>query len=293
MNAAFLSKSSIYEGDYNCILRSPANELNYKLHYHDFYEVVIYLGSATFCLEGNTYELNRGDITLIGIFEPHTLVYDPQKYYERLCISINPDLLLSFCTPESNLLDVFTPSSSKYPVFHVQGEDFGKYLAILEQYKTLSLKHGNDMFNKALIHQILAYVYNDCYDGAHSESTYSRHVATIARLVEFIDRHLAEDLSLARLASEVNYSECYICRIFKKVTNKTLNYYIIEKRIEKATYYLKSALPINQIAQLAGFNNYSHFYKIFKKTNGCSPAEYRAKTGVPEQDTGTERRIET
>ena len=53
----------------------------------------------------------------------------------------------------------------------------------------------------------------------------------IAKLVDYINNHLSEDLSLGVLAQEVSYSEYYICRIFKKVTNYTLTNYIVEKRI--------------------------------------------------------------
>ena len=97
----------------------------------------------------------------------------------------------------------------------------------------------------------------------------------VADLVDFINTHLSEDLSLERLASEVNYSEYYICRIFKSITNYTLTNYIIEKRISKAAYYLKGDLPIGKVAENAGFNNYSYFYKTFKKMMGVSPIEYR------------------
>ena len=60
----------------------------------------------------------------------------------------------------------------------------------------------------------------------------------IAKLVDYINNHLSEDLSLGVLAQEVSYSEYYICRIFKKVTNYTLTNYIVEKRIAQAAHYL-------------------------------------------------------
>lgn len=98
----------------------------------------------------------------------------------------------------------------------------------------------------------------------------------VAELVDFINAHLNEDLSLERLAHEVNYSEYYICRIFKKITNYTLTNYIIEKRISKAAYFLKGDLPISKVAENVGFNNYSYFYKTFRKMMGTSPVDYRA-----------------
>ncbi len=277
MEAKFLSHSSLYQGDYDCLFRTPKNELPSHLHYHDFYEIVVYLGNAgIFKINGSEYLIQRGDIALINIFDPHTLVYNKTTHYERFSISLAPSLLLSFNTPESNLLDIFSRESRHYPIFHVDGKCFDKYLVLLQQFDQKPA-HGQDIYEKALLHQLASYLFSDCYDGIHFDNTESRHVAMIAELIDFINSHLNEDLSLNRLAQEVNYSEYYICRIFKKVTKYTLTNYIVEKRIEKATHYLKGSVSINKVAENVGFNNYSYFYKTFSKYMGVSPLEYRKK----------------
>lgn len=73
MEAKFLSRSSIYKGDYDCLFRTPKNEMRSNLHYHDFYEIVVYLGNAgIFKINGKEYLIRRGDIALINMFDPHT-----------------------------------------------------------------------------------------------------------------------------------------------------------------------------------------------------------------------------
>lgn len=131
MEAKFLSRSSIYKGDYDCLFRTPQNEMKTELHYHDFYEIVLYLGNAgIFTINGQEYLMKRGDIVLINMFDPHTLKYNKNAYYERFSISIDPNLLLSFNTENSNLLDIFTTSNQHYPIFHVEGKCLDKYLHI-------------------------------------------------------------------------------------------------------------------------------------------------------------------
>ena len=276
MEAKFLSRSSIYKGDYDCLFRTPKNEMRSNLHYHDFYEIVVYLGNAgIFKINGKEYLIRRGDIALINMFDPHTLIYNKNTYYERFSISIDPNLLLSFNTAQSNLLDIFSKDSRNYPIFHVEGKCFDKYLRILEQYRDQKPAHGKYIFEKALIHQLASYLFSDCYDGIHFDNTDSRHVSMIAKLVDYINKHLSEDLSLGVLAQEVSYSEYYICRIFKKVTNYTLTNYIVEKRIAQAAHYLTGDMTINKAAEKVGFNNYSYFYKTFKRYMGMNPAEYK------------------
>ncbi len=276
MEAKFLSHSSLYKGNYDCLFRTSANEMPSNLHYHDFYEIVVYLGNAgIFLINGQEYLIRRGDIALINMFDPHTLIYNKNTHYERFSISIDPSLLLSFNTTKSNLLDIFSSESKNYPIFHVVGKCFDKYLDILQQFKNEKLAHGQDIFEKSLIHQIASYLFSDCYNGIHFDSTNSRHISMIAKLVDFINEHLHEELTLEQLAKEVNYSEYYICRIFKQTTNYTLTNYIVEKRIEKARQYLKGELTISKVAEKVGFNNYSYFYKTFKKYVGISPLEYK------------------
>lgn len=279
--ANFMSRLSVYEGDYNCIFRDVHNELPSQVHYHDFFEIVIYLGQAgIFYINGKEYLIQKGDIALINMFEPHTLKYDTHSEYTRFSISIDPNLLLSFSTKKSNLLDIFQQGNKNYPVFHLDEKNFAKYISILNQFKTQNISHGRDILEKSLLHQLSAYLYSDCYNQIHTNVSSTYHVTIVSSLVEFINTHLNEDLSLKRLSEEVNYSIFYICKVFKKVTNCTITKYILEKRIETALHYLSMNIPIVKVAENVGFNNYSYFYKTFKKIVGCSPDQYRKNNQI-------------
>ena len=274
--AEFISKASIYDGDYTCLLRSPKNEMISRMHYHDFYEFVIYLGNAgTFRIKNGEYLVKRGDIVLIDIFTPHTLVNTKTDFYERFSVSIDPGLLISFSTPASNLLDIFNEAGAHHRIFHVENQDFQKYITLLDEYRNVDLKNGRDILEKALVHHLLSYIYSDCFVEARHSATDSNHLSIIAELIRYINEHLNEKHTLEQLAQQVNYSESYICHLFKKLTNKTLVSYIQEKRIEQAAILIKRGVLVNQAAEQVGFNNYSYFYKIFKKLKGCGPADYR------------------
>ena len=277
-DSIFLSQSSLFEGDCRCILHNPKNEFTSVLHYHDFYEVVIYLGNAgIFHIEGSEYLVQRGDIVLIDIFKPHALIANKNIYYERFSVSINLNLLIAYSTSRSNLLDIFNKCSSRHPIYHLTEQELQKYLYLMNGFSKIKLSTGRDILEKSLVHQMLSYIYSDCYSGKHADDTDSRHMAIVSQLLRYINRNLSNDFTLAELATEVNYSECYICRLFKKMTGKTLTTYIQEKRIHEAACLLRSYNSINQTAEQVGFNNYSYFYKTFKKFMGCGPSEYQAK----------------
>lgn len=275
-SAEFLSKANIYEGDYSCILRNPDNEMISRLHYHDFYEFVIYLGSAgVFRIKDEEHLVQRGDIILIEMFTPHTLVNTKLNYYERFSVNIDPSLLITFSTATSNLLDVFNEAGKHYRIFHVDEESLAKYCSLLNEYRDIRDKKGQDILSKALVHHLLAYIYSDSFIDSRHTALDSNHFAIVAQMISYINENLDQDLSLKQLSQIVNYSEFYICRVFKKLTNKTLVTYIKEKRIDQAAYLLRQNIPINQVAEQVGFNSYSYFYKTFKQLKGCNPADYR------------------
>jgi len=99
----------------------------------------------------------------------------------------------------------------------------------------------------------------------------------INRIIEFINEHYSEEISLEMLCDAAGgLSEQYLCRLFKQHIGMRPIEYILKKRIGIARSYLeKTDLPINDIAQITGFNNTSYFYRNFKKFTGTSPLSYR------------------
>lgn len=86
-----------------------------------------------------------------------------------------------------------------------------------------------------------------------------------------------EDLSLQEIAEQFSVSESYLCVIFKKAFDYTINQYIIDRRIEKAKDYLKNSnKKIKEISDLVGYRDCNYFIRIFKKTTGITPADYRS-----------------
>lgn len=86
-----------------------------------------------------------------------------------------------------------------------------------------------------------------------------------------------EDLSLQEIAEQFSVSESYLCVLFKKAFDHTINQYIIDRRIEKAKEYLKNTnKKIKEIAELVGYRDCNYFIRIFKKTTGMTPADYRS-----------------
>jgi AraC family transcriptional regulator len=100
--------------------------------------------------------------------------------------------------------------------------------------------------------------------------------ARIRRLLDYIEAHLGEDLSLEALAAEVNLSPLYLVRAFRSATGQSPHRYVVARRVEHARELLTgTTLPIAEISLAAGFSSQSHLTNWFRRLVGVSPAAYR------------------
>lgn len=99
----------------------------------------------------------------------------------------------------------------------------------------------------------------------------------LRRALNYIDENYdKETLSLSGMAEEIGVSANYLSAIFSQSMQKTFIEYVTEKRMEKAKKLLRSTdHSTGSIAVEAGYKDAHYFSFVFKKTQGCSPREYR------------------
>lgn len=95
---------------------------------------------------------------------------------------------------------------------------------------------------------------------------------------EIESSYMTEDISLNTVAMHVGMSPSYFSSIFSKEVGKTFVEYLTEVRMTKAKEYLMcSSMKTSEIGYEVGYRDPHYFSYIFKKTQGCSPKEYRAR----------------
>lgn len=98
----------------------------------------------------------------------------------------------------------------------------------------------------------------------------------IRKSIDFIEEHLAEEITLEKLAERAFISKYHFHRLFRSNTGKTLMEYIRERRLAQAAYELVfSPKTITHIAYSLNFNSHDVFDKAFKRVYGVSPKDYR------------------
>jgi AraC family transcriptional regulator len=100
--------------------------------------------------------------------------------------------------------------------------------------------------------------------------------AKLTLITEYINSHLDQDLKLAELSIIAQISPYHFLRLFKKSLGITPHQYILQQRIDRAKYLLKSSsLDISEIALRVGFCDSSHLTRCFKSSLGKTPSQWR------------------
>ncbi len=98
----------------------------------------------------------------------------------------------------------------------------------------------------------------------------------ISKATEFISAHLAEDISLERMAQEVNVSPFYLSKLFKEEKNENYISYLTGMRMEKARALLKNPrASIKEVSAAVGYNDQNYFSRTFRNKFGMTPTEFR------------------
>ena len=98
----------------------------------------------------------------------------------------------------------------------------------------------------------------------------------VDKIIKYICKHYAEDLTLTSIAEEFYISPFYLSKIFKRSTNLSIVEYINSLRIRHAKELLEnSSTKIAEIAEIVGFSSSSHFSRTFKLLTGLSPQQYK------------------
>jgi AraC-like DNA-binding protein len=98
----------------------------------------------------------------------------------------------------------------------------------------------------------------------------------IGAVISYLRERSSEDLRLADIAKRFGVHPAYLSRVFSEREGVPLFEYLNRTRISKACALLKrSSMSVLEIAYAVGYNNLSHFNRVFKRIAGASPREFR------------------
>jgi two-component system response regulator YesN len=93
---------------------------------------------------------------------------------------------------------------------------------------------------------------------------------------QFIKENYALPITLEEVSGQVGFNATYFSSLFKKETGSNFLEYLTDTRVQAAKQLLADTeRSINQVSEAVGYNDIKHFTKVFKKSTGLTPTEYR------------------
>lgn len=104
------------------------------------------------------------------------------------------------------------------------------------------------------------------------------YTPTVRKIIEYIRFHLTDpELSLQAIADNMGAHPSHLSRLWSKEMKQSLPSYITAQRVSLAKELLKNSpnMPVSQVATSLGYADTNYFTKVFRKSTGTTPTEYR------------------
>lgn len=264
-------------------IRIWLNEQNsgYPPHWHSAMEIIMPVEGnyiANVCDE--TFDLQPEEILIIPPGEMHE-IYAPNGG-KRFIFMFDLTLvgkLNSFSGIQSILAQPLFITPETYPQIY---DDIYQLLLRMRNEYFSKAEYGELTIYSLLLNLFVKLGYNHINTGNLFPNVrlykQKEYVQKFNTLMDYIDEHYMEDLSLETIAKSIGFSKFHFSRLFKQYTNFTFCDYLCYRRIKVAEELLAEPdLSITEIALQAGFPSISTFNRLFKQRKNCTPSEYRSK----------------
>lgn len=248
------------------------------MHFHDYYECMLFIsGNIRFQVDDQIAELPPSSLIVLTPNQLHRpIIQDTSVTYERYILRISPTILESISTPQLDLAQCFR--SQPFQPRWLPNTEKRKLVAQHEKLlaRLVSGGFGADILAKvALIETVIMVCGLLLQPSSEVVGLSMTHSQLTSEIIQYIDDHIHENISLKDLASAVHLSRHYLSRLFKKETSIPIYRFILQKRIIYARDLLIQGTPPSKVYALCGFSDYSNFYRAFYHNYGVSPREYQ------------------
>lgn len=259
------------------------SQLQYPLHYHDEYELILITSGTGKEYIGHAVEqFGAGDLTLIAKGIPHV----------HICDSLGDPSVKTQSTCE-----VLYFPASLFPEDMEQIEEYRPIHSLLKKSRD-GIRFTDPRENRT-IHalmkkirktkgiarvQVLLSILDKLSSASRTRLVSFLPVTpekesfadAVTRIQACLKESFRESLSLNAIAGKIGMNANAMCRLFKRETGKTVFQCLARIRIDNACRLLiDTGWPVSRIAWESGYANLSHFNRQFRKTTGQTPSAYK------------------
>lgn len=244
-------------------------------HWHRAVELHYFLtGSATVRFGANTLHVKAGELYLFNSYDIHESWFSSDASY--LCVHILPSQMCHYVQNFDQLrfsLSFDPEDLEKIAAFSRLQAHMAEILLLYQEQP-----EGYRLQCQALLYSSVTLLVRHFSQPLIPEETEARRgdMARLEPLLDYIELHHGEELSLDGAARHMGLSREYFCRLFKKNMGMSFLQYVNQLRVAAIGRELEtSSEPIGVLAEKHGFRNMKLFNQLFKELYGCTPTEKR------------------
>lgn len=244
-----------------------------KSHIHDAVEFVyVNSGKIAASIESERIVLSCGEILLINSNVTHRLE----------CITHSELTYMQIQIPEyeytagDKCLYNFILNKKLVPYCHMSGKNELAEIFFNIKNEIREKQKCYEIYVNSYIQLLTAFMLRNgmlCLAGSNTINKLNDFIP----LIDYIEKHYSQPLTLDELSDLTGYSKFALCRGFKSVTGRTVVEYINYVRLRYAKKILRENRSVTEAACKCGFSSVQYFSKIFYKYNGCTPSNYKRK----------------
>lgn len=261
-----------------CHFSDSMDTIDKRYTAHPQYEIFLLLeGDVTMLINSQRYMIKNGALVLLTSRDLHISMNNAPRTYKRITVMFDPHAIRQFNTERTNLLDCFSIAASKQRnILYLSAEQIQTVQTLANPILTngRSDRFGDDITVLTSLLSLLIFI-NRLYRSHLPKIAPLPLTPIIREIVDYVDSHIDEELSVQSLCHHFSYSVAYISAQFSKQMGLPLKQFIITKKIALAKQLLAESLSVTQVYERCGFGDYSNFIRTFKKTVGISPLQWQ------------------
>ena len=236
-------------------------------------------GEGVIKIEGRTYKLHTGDVVLLNPSEIFMFSVDDTIPHERLTVNVDESMFDSFGGIHKELFSPFynrdKGTGNVIRAEKVQELGLDIYLDNIIKYAE-SLKQTVPLMIFCKLTELLSSL-KEISAIPQNENQVPLN-PLVESVLDYLNIHFKEDISISSVAENFNIDKYYLSHLFKEHTGVSLWTYVIYRRIQIFNNLILQGGTAEENCYKVGFQNYSNFYRLYKKHMGISPSQLKKET---------------
>lgn len=235
------------------------------VHIHELYELYCLVsGDVEYVAEGSVYPLQPGDIVIAKKAEAHSIRIKSPLPYEWITVHFNEHMILG--TQKNELLQFLNERPlGKNNLFPHAKYGNTQWMYYMDQIRSIVSRARRQLYISVFLSEL--------YEATRDTTGVLPHwgVGVISDIINYISAQAATPLRIDVLCRRFYISRAQLNRKFREHTGQSVWEYITNKRLLLARGMLQSGDAPAIACAKAGFNNYTTFYRAYRKKFGVPP----------------------